>query len=390
MKKNISYIHNCYGCGVCTAVCKKNIITLKLNNQGFYTPQITNSSLCTNCGLCLEVCSFNSSKIASPENSPLKSYAAWSNDEKTRKECSSGGIGFEIAKFLIENKYKACLVKYNTESNRAEHYIANKISDLPPSKGSKYIQSYTEKAFKAIDLKEKYLITGTPCQIDSIRKYLKKFRKEDNFVLMDFFCHGVPSMKIWERYKRNIEQKISISNVAWRNKNTNWHDSWVIHIEGKKKILSSIKESPKNTINYNYYSKATEGDLFYQLYFRNACLNKACYAKCKYKYDSSSADIRIGDLWGETYKNNNEGVSALIGFTDKGVEIIKNISNNVTLIEHPFKTVAEGQIKNKLKEPWYIRHLILNLIACKTIPLNIIVLIMKICLKLSNSITKHD
>ena len=52
----------------------------------------------------------------------------------------------------------------------------------------------------SINKKEKYLVTGTPCQIDSFRKYIKKFRVEDNFVLMDFFCHGVPSKLVWDKY----------------------------------------------------------------------------------------------------------------------------------------------------------------------------------------------
>lgn len=54
------------------------------------------------------------------------------------------------------------------------------------------------------------------------------------------------------------------------------------------------------------------------------CCNKACQKACKYKYNRSSADIRIGDAWGNEYKDNEKGISALIAFTAKGQEIISS------------------------------------------------------------------
>lgn len=123
------------------------------------------------------------------------------------KKCSSGGAGFEIGKYLLGEGYKVCGVRYDAEKNRAEHYIATTVEELIPSAGSKYIQSYTVDGFKAINRKEKYLVTGTPCQIDSFRRYIKKFRCEDNFVLLDFFCHGVPSMLVWKNIQNGLRSK---------------------------------------------------------------------------------------------------------------------------------------------------------------------------------------
>lgn len=111
------------------------------------------------------------------------------------KKCSSGGVGFEISKILLEQGYKICGVRYNPTLNRAEHYISVSKEELVQSAGSKYIQSYTVDGFRSIDRKEKYLVVGTPCQIDSFRRYIRKNHIEENFILMDFFCHGVPSKK---------------------------------------------------------------------------------------------------------------------------------------------------------------------------------------------------
>lgn len=344
---NISNIKNCYGCGVCAKVCFKQIIKIVLNDEGFYEPRITDVAKCTDCGLCMDVCSYSHNDL-SLATSFVKSYAAWSNEPAVRRKCSSGGIGFEVGRTLINNGYKVCGVKYNPDSNRAEHYIATTVEELISSIGSKYIQSYTVDGFKAINRKEKYLVTGTPCQIDSFRRYIRKFRCEGNFVLMDFFCHGVPSMLLWNKYVGEVEKITGkITYVSWRNKFTGWHDSWAMSIDGEKtggkidwhNYYNILIRGKKGFYNY----RLSQGDTFYRLFFSDACLGKACYEKCKFKYDKSSADIRIGDLWGKTYANDEEGVSAAIAFTEKGHEALRQC--NCTLIEHPFEIVAEGQMK---------------------------------------------
>lgn len=344
---NISGISDCYGCGVCAAVCAKQIINIVLNGDGFYEPRITDKTKCTECGLCLEVCAYSHDEL-SLKNKCIKSYGAWSKDAAVRRKCSSGGVGFELGRTLIADGYKVCGVRYNAEQNRAEHYIATTVEELIPSIGSKYIQSYTVDGFKAIDRKQKYLVTGTPCQIDSFRRYLQKFQKEDNFVLMDFFCHGVPSKLMWDKYVKWAETKVGkLTYVSWRNKFTGWHDSWAMAIDGEKHgepvnwhdSYNLLIRKKKSYLN----SRLSQGDMFYALFLGDLCLGKQCYNDCKYKYAWSSADIRIGDMWGDTYNDNQDGVSCAIAFTDKGNNLLKQI--NCELIKYPFDVVAEGQIK---------------------------------------------
>ena len=286
-----------------------------------------------------------------PEEIQIKSWAAWSNDEDIRRKCSSGGIGFEIGKQLIEEGYHAVGCRYDIKEQRAEHYIATTIEGFIQSIGSKYIQSYTVEAFKQIKRKEqKYLITGTPCQIDSFRRMIRKFHCEDNFLLMDFYCHCVPSMWAWKSYIKMLEPKIGkVTYASWRNKfEYGWHDSWLMGMDGENTSKPINWHDSYNMLIREkktfIQSRLSQGDLFYRLFLGDFCCNPACQKNCKYKYAASSADIRIGDLWGNTYKNNEEGVSALVTFTSKGAEVIKELKN-CTLIEHTFSTVAEGQMK---------------------------------------------
>ena len=345
---NISSIHHCYGCSLCATVCSKKIISITLNKNGFYEPTITDTTQCTDCSLCMEVCAFANKELANNDNRPIKSYAAWSKEYAVQRKCSSGGAGYELGRTLMAQGYEVCGVRYNAEAGRAEHYIASTPEELIPAIGSKYIQSYTLDGFCAIDRKRKYLVTGTPCQIDSFRRYIRKFRVEDNFVLMDFFCHSVPSMWVWNKYLRMVEQVTGKVNYAsWRNKHTGWHDSWAMGIDGEKTAEKMDWHDSYNFLirgkKIFFNSRLSQGDVFYNLFLGDFCCNRACQKNCKYKYDRSSADIRIGDLWGRTYRKNEDGVSALVAFTEKGNMLIQQM--NCELKEHPFEVVAEGQMK---------------------------------------------
>ena len=358
-KKNISSVHDCYGCGVCALSCPKKIIDIGLNRDGFYEPHISDEDKCINCGICTDVCSFLHDELA-VSNNVRASYAAWSNEYKIRRKCSSGGVGFEVGRKLLSDGYKVCAVKYNPEKCQAEHYIASTIEELIPSIGSKYIQSYTLDGFRLIEKNGKYLVTGTPCQIDSFRRFIRKFKIEDNFVLMDFFCHAVPSKLMWDKYIRHVEKITGkVNYVSWRNKFTGWHDSWAMSIDGVQTAEPVDWHDSYNILVSEkkgfYNSRLSQGDIFYKLFLGDFCSNPACSKNCKFKYDKSSADIRIGDLWGKTYSKDEDGVSAAIAFTDKGSEVLKSL--NCILIEHPFEVVAEGQMKKNIKNAYTARFI---------------------------------
>lgn len=365
---NINTITNCFGCGVCATACPKDIISIIQNREGFYVPYITNIDVCIDCGICLRVCSFVNEGLATESPKPIHSYAAWSQDASIRKQCSSGGIGFEIGRTLIANGYKVCGVRYDAEKGIAEHYISSSEEELKQTIGSKYIQSYTFNGFKAIDRKGKYLVTGTPCQIDSFRRYIRKFRIEDNFILLDFFCHAVPSMNAWRRYMEMVEKRIGkITYASWRNKFAGWHDSWVMSMNGSS---TSDKISDNTEEQGMWNSRLSQGDIFYRLFLGDYCSNPACSRNCKFKYDRSSADIRIGDLWGNTYAANEDGVSAAVAFTKAGDAVLRQ--SGCMLIEHPFDVVAEGQMKKNVR-PAYTSGIAVRLLRNANVPLDSIV-----------------
>lgn len=347
---NINGTKDCYGCGVCATACPKGIIEISLNGDGFYEPHVTDTARCIDCGLCVKVCSYADNALAAP-NKVVKSYAAWSRDAGVRRRCSSGGAAFEIGRSLIGQGYKVCGVRYDAAKGRAEHYTASSADELAATAGSKYIQSYSVDGFRSIDLKGRWLVTGTPCQIDSLRRFLRLKRAEERFVLMDFFCHGVPSMLLFRKY---LAEKSSgwrrVTSVSWRDKQTGWHDSWVMSIDGERQDGGQHGGNSSTTggvTAVHTCTRLSQGDAFFRLFLCDQCLGKACYERCKFKYDRSSADIRIGDLWGNTFSTDEKGVTAVAAFTDKGREAVEQSGCELTVL--PFETIAEGQMKTPPK-----------------------------------------
>lgn len=329
---NILEFDHCYGCGVCELICPIHIISMRLNSDGFYSPYIEDVEKCINCELCLKTCAFNTTATKPVTSTNYLYYAAWAKDKEVRNMSSSGGFGYSLLSLLIAKGYKVCVVRYNAKKRRAEHYIATSLKDLRESAGSKYLQSYPTNALKELKSKGKWAVVGTPCQIHSLRKYIRIKHREKDFVLLDFFCHGVPSYHLFNKYLEEIEEKNGKStNVQWRiKKGYGWHDSWVMRVTCKNGI---------------YEQAFSKGDLFYQFFLKNRCLNTSCYIDCKYKMIDSYSDIRMGDLWGSKFATNEKGVSGVVVFSEKGKIILNDSQVVCSFSQESPAVVLESQMK---------------------------------------------
>ena len=58
-------------------------------------------------------------------------------------------------------------------------------------------------------------------------------------MLLDFFCHGVPSMLIWDKYVKWAEAKVGkLTYISWRNKFIGWKDPLTMSTDDMKEIES--------------------------------------------------------------------------------------------------------------------------------------------------------
>lgn len=311
----------CTGCGVCAAVCPKDCLKIQLNEDGFYVPYLVTDS-CINCGICDKVCP---KEATGSMSEPVSLTAVVAKDENTLKTTSSGGLCYEIAKKALEEGKKVCGCVYDYDSHRAVHKVIETEEELEATKGSKYFQSYTPEAFKELFDGNEWVVFGTPCQIAAIDKAANIKKKRDKLILVDFFCHGTPSMHLWDKYVKENGGK-EISKIDFRSKEFGWH-SW--------------------SLKFSYKDGKTKSDsadnIFYKFFFSNLCLNDSCY-KCDYKAYNTSADIRVGDFWGTKYKDDRKGVSCSVAMTERGAEVIEKLKNCCTVTEAFTEDVLEEQM----------------------------------------------
>lgn len=87
--------------------------------------------------------------------------------------------------------------------------------DLYLFQGSKYVQSTIGNAFFQVrdflKSNRKVLFSGTPCQIQGLKKVIRK--NSELLITVDIACHSVPSPKVWKSFFRNLIAKNRISDV---------------------------------------------------------------------------------------------------------------------------------------------------------------------------------
>ncbi|MEG1737740.1 MAG: Coenzyme F420 hydrogenase/dehydrogenase, beta subunit C-terminal domain [Odoribacter sp.] len=337
---NITEDFYCYGCGICADVCPKKVFEMRISQEGFYIPSIVNDK-CINCGICDKVCAFHNEHLN--DNEVVDSYSAASRSAQIRQTSTSGGLGYEISKCLMDEGYQIIGVEYDYKNHRAKYEIATDTDGLKRFQGSKYIQGYPNqvlrKALSKDNKDNKYVVIGTPCYIDSARRAVSLIKRDNSFIFIDFFCHGVPSYLLWDKYLIKQLKKFSIlkpDKIEFRDKQNGWGYDFTLSISDKnKRILSQAKK----------------GDAFHAFFLNNLCLNKACYNNCKYKNLASSADIRIGDLWSNKYIHNKKGVSGAIVYTKNGLRIFELLKTYCRISREEIDIVTEGQLKSKLTIP---------------------------------------
>ena len=304
---------DCVACGACVSVCPCKSITIEKDENGFYMPVI-DAATCVECGICQQSCPVNDrSEGISWELGTY--YALWAKDGQQRFAGSSGGAFGLLADEVLAQGGVVFGAAYSDDMKFVYQTSTDDV-ELNKLKKSKYVESYTGDVFTkvkaALETGRKVLYCGTSCQIDGLKKYLKK--DYNNLLTCDFLCHGVPAAGVYEKYINNLEERYGKpTSVDFRSKAYGWkaYCSKVTFASGK------------------VYLKTRFQDPYLRMFFENNVLREACYS-CK-RLNTSNADITLGDFWRVAdmdIPDTNEGISLVGVHTQAGKNAIAQLVEN--------------------------------------------------------------
>lgn len=307
---------NCSGCGLCKNICPVGAISYKENEKGFLTPVI-DSEKCIKCGKCLKSCS----QLKELQNLDFESgiFAVKRKEDFEANYSSTGIVGCLIEKVLAKGGVSFA-VKYDKE--KSGYIKVNSVEDLRRTEGSKYFQVNASKIYpeveKELNKNKPVLVVGTPCQITGFRN---KFKNNNNLILIQIVCHGVPSQKVFKQNAIELFGKVPDEmNFRFRKEGwSNFYQKYEFENDSSKVIFMN-------------------DDVFMRAFLGNFSLNDCCY-NCNYAGKQTGADVIVGDCWGikEIKKSfyTEKGVSILHCPTECGQKLFSEVQNDFETYKIP-------------------------------------------------------
>ena len=310
----------CCGCGACANACACGAITMQADEAGFLYPKV-DEARCVKCGRCVDVCVFNTKQKGA--NGDPAVYAAVIADKEALLESSSGGVFTALAEAVLD-RGGAVFGAAWVDGLTVAHVCVEDKAGLDRLRGSKYVQSATENAYRAakelLDGGRYVCYSGTPCQIAGLKAYLKK--DYDKLLTLDIICHGVPSMKMLKDDLSYVAGKknINVKDIKFRDKSYGWG------------VLGSLT-GDSSKIKYH------SGTSPYYFYFLNGEIYRdSCY-NCRFPAEGRQGDITLGDYWGIRQElaaemgdvDIDKGVSCILVNNDKGKRWMSQIKDKLLI-----------------------------------------------------------
>jgi coenzyme F420-reducing hydrogenase beta subunit len=306
---------------------------MQLDAEGFYRPVI-DAEKCVQCGACERVCPWNK-PVENPNVADVspKTVAAYAKNESVRLQSSSGGIFTVLAERVLDDGGVVVGVA-QTSPTRFGHIVVENKADLAKQRGSKYVQADVGLVYRVVRSRlkagRKVLFSGTPCQVAGLYAVLGSVASADLFTV-DIVCHGTPSVKVFEKYVREMEKMgdSALDGVNFRDKSEGWSGYALLH----------RFRSGKSVSVYHGRSK------YMRLFLSCICQNTSC-DDCHYRKQPRIADITLGDYWGiskyHPEMDDNKGTSVVLLNTEHGKALFEAVADKVAQCDSKVEYAIAG------------------------------------------------
>ena len=164
----------------------------------------------------------------------------------------------------------------------------------------------------------------------------------DRLLTMDVLCHGVPSPKIWEQYRKDQEERVGskIRSVRFRDKRSGWKQySVTLRFENGRTCSRRFPE-----------------DAFMNLFLGDICLRPSCY-DCRFKTFPRASDLTVGDCWGidavMPEMDDDTGTSVILVHTDKGQAVLDAMQDAMTVKRAELDAVLPASADSRRSVPMH-------------------------------------
>ena len=333
---NITDKEKCCGCNACGDICSKKAISFKVDNEGFWYPEVDKEK-CVDCGLCEKVCPILQVDSLKKNDFEIpKCFAAQNKNLESLFNSTSGSAFAGFAEKIYKDGGYVGGAVFNDDYS-VRQFISNDKADLEQLRNTKYVQSNSEGFYIAVRniLKEgnKVLVCGLPCQMAALRAFLRK--DYENLIIVDMICLGINSPRILPAYLHWKEEQHGSKLVYYKakNKELGWRE-----LTTKMVFENGDVEYDKKDTNY-----FTQGFISTHAFARPSCYD------CKFKGLPRIADITIGDFWGaERYVGKeydyNLGTSCVLINSQKGLNFYETVRSKFKDKEIRFEDV---QVSNQ-------------------------------------------
>lgn len=299
------------------------------DNEGFLYPHI-DVEHCVDCGICEKVCPVLNAEKEKVNPEQIAVIVQHKNTE-VLEQSTAGGAFTAIAEYILDNNGVVFGVAFTDDYTVKHTYITSK-DELFKFRNSKYVQSDTAGTFKQAKdfLDEGRLVcySGTPCQIEGLRHFLRK--DYENLVLVDVVCHAVPSPGLWRKYLNIFsENNGDIASIRFRDKALGYQYS-TMEIKNK---------------NGKIYRGGLESQLWMRMYFSSMIIRPSCTA-CAFKKQYRNSDFTIWDCFNlhsiDKDFDENCGTTRVLIHSIKGKKIFDSVKNNIKYKVIPVDLAVKG------------------------------------------------